>query len=304
MPAATGRRDSYKARRSFYSKAPKSSRNHWGGWVIDPRGNKYRFGNQTIEELEKKKVGTPKERIMAALMEAQSLPLTELIKRTALEETTLKEHLADPEFVLYNGKDYTLNLLIESMEEDIFDQLQEFHQTHPMKMGINKAELIQTLQKKFPKSLLDFVVENGISNGAFKRKGQFVTLVDFVPHVPKNWAKRTEGLLSDLKRDGLKVRNLNDYFTAAGIPNAICYDLKRFLEEQNLLVSLDDQFAYHGDVFNKAVETLQKGTEAEFEVGAAKELLDLSRKYMIPFLERLDAKGLTKRVENKRVWKK
>jgi selenocysteine-specific elongation factor len=40
----------------------------------------------------------------------------------------------------------------------------------------------------------------------------------------------------------------------------------------------------------------------EFEVGVAKDVLDLSRKYMIPFLEKLDAMGLTKRVENKRVW--
>lgn len=286
----------------FILRRPSPQETIGGGWVIDPRGNKYRFGNQTIEELEKKKVGTPKERIMAALMEAKSLSLTELIKRTALEETTLKKHLANQEFVLYNGKEYTLKLLIESMEEDIFDQLQEFHQTHPMKMGINKAELIQTLQKKFPKSLLDFVVENGISNGAFKRKGQFVLLTDFVPQVPKSWAKRTEGLLSDLKRDGLKVRNLNDYFTAAGIPNAVAYDLKKFLEDQNLLTALDEQFAYHGDVYNEAVEKLQRGTGAEFEVGDAKEVLDLSRKYMIPFLERLDAKGLTKRVENKRIW--
>ncbi|WP_205180483.1 selenocysteine-specific translation elongation factor [Neobacillus cucumis] len=286
----------------FILRRPSPQETIGGGWVIDPRGNKYRFGNQTIEELEKKKVGTPKERIMAALMEAKSLSLTELIKRTALEETTLKKHLANQEFVLYNGKEYTLKLLIESMEEDIFDQLQEFHQTHPMKMGINKAELIQTLQKKFPKSLLDFVVENGISNGAFKRKGQFVLLTDFVPHIPKSWAKRTEGLLSDLKRDGLKVRNLNDYFTASGIPNAVAYDLKKFLEDQNLLTALDEQFAYHGDVYNEAVEKLQRGTGAEFEVGDAKEVLDLSRKYMIPFLERLDAKGLTKRVENKRIW--
>jgi len=69
-------------------------------------------------------------------------------------------------------------------------------------------------------------------------------------------------------------------------------------------VQLDDQFAYHVDVFKEAVEKLQKGTSDEFEVGAAKDILDLSRKYMIPFLERLDAKGLTKRVENKRFWKK
>ena len=287
----------------FILRRPSPQETIGGGWVIDPRANKYRFGNETIEELEKKKVGTPRERITAALMEAKSLMLTELIKRTALDESTLTEHLAHPEFVLFNGKEYTLKLLIDSIEEDIYDVLQEFHHTYSMKAGVNKTELLQSLQKRFPKSLLDFVVENGISSGVFKRKEQFVSLSAFVPHVQKNWAKRAENLLQDLKKDGLQVRYLKDYFSAAGIPDSIEYDLRKFLEDQNLLVQLDDQFAYHGEVFTEAVRKLKGGTEAEFDVGAAKDVLNLSRKYMIPFLERLDAKGLTKRVENKRVWK-
>jgi selenocysteine-specific elongation factor len=171
-----------------------------------------------------------------------------------------------------------------------------------MKLGVNKAELLQTMHKRFPKSLLDYVVENGIRNGIFKRKEQFVTLSGFIPNVPKSWAKRTENMLEELKRDGLKVRYLKDYYSGAGIPESLEFDLKRFLEDQQLLVQLDDQFAYHGEVFGEAVEKLRSQTGIEFEVGDAKDVLGLSRKYMIPFLERLDAKGFTKRVENKRVW--
>lgn len=288
----------------FILRRPSPQETIGGGWVIDPRGNKYRFGNQTIEELEKKKAGSPKERITAAIFEAKSLTLDELIKRTALDEETLKEFLEDDDFVLYNGKEYTLKMLIHSIEEDVYDRLQEFHQTHSMKLGLNKAELLQSMQKRFPKSLLDFVVENGIANGTFNRKGQYVSLTDFVPHVPKSWQKRTENMLSELKKDGLKVRYYKDYFSDSGIPESLEADLRRFLEEQELVVHLDEQFAYHGDVFKEAVEILRRGTGEEFEVGNAKETLDLSRKYMIPFLERLDSKGLTKRVENKRVWKK
>jgi selenocysteine-specific elongation factor len=288
----------------FILRRPSPQETIGGGWVIDPRGNKYRFGNQTIEELEKKKVGSPKERITAAIFEAKSLALGELIKRTALDEETLNEFLEDDDFVLYNGKEYTLKMLINSIEEDIYDTLQEFHQKHSMKLGLNKAELLQSMEKRFPKSLLDFVIENGIANGTFNRKGQFVSLTDFVPHVPKSWQKRTENMLNEIKKDGLKVRYYKDYFSDSGIPDSLEADLRRFLEEQEYVVHLDEQFAYHGDVFKEAVEKLRMGTGEEFEVGNAKEILDLSRKYMIPFLERLDSKGLTKRVENKRVWQK
>jgi selenocysteine-specific elongation factor len=288
----------------FILRRPSPTETIGGGWVIDPRGNKYRFGDQTIEELEKKKEGSPTERITAALLEAKSLPLTELIKRTALDEGTLSQHLQkEDEFVLYNGKEYTLKQLVDAIEEDLYDRLQDFHNQHSMKPGANKAELIQTMQKRFPKSLLEYVVENGITNEVFQRKGQFVSLAAFVPHVPKSWAKRTENLVEDMKKDGLKVRYLKDYFAAAGIPSNLEHDLRKFLEDRELIVMLDDQYAYYGEVFKQAVEKLRNGTGPEFEVGAAKEILDLSRKYMIPFLERLDANGYTKRVENKRVWK-
>jgi selenocysteine-specific elongation factor len=102
----------------------------------------------------------------------------------------------------------------------------------------------------------------------------------------------------------MKVLYLKDYFAKAGIPEGIIPDLKKFLEEENLIVSLDQQYYWHGAVFTAAVERLRAHTCVEFEVGEAKEILDLSRKYMIPFLERLDANGYTKRVDNKRVWKK
>jgi len=286
----------------FILRRPSPQETIGGGWVIDPRGNRYRFGNQTIEELEKKKVGTPKDRITAALVEAKSLPLNELIKRTALDAETLTKHLTDGEFVLYNGKEYTLQLLIHLIEEDIFDRLQEYHLAYTMKSGVNKAELLHLLHKRFPKSLLEFVMENGVTNGIFKRKGQFVSLSSFEPHVPKSWKKRTENLLVELKKDGLKVRYLKDYFSSGGIPEALEFDLKKFLEDQELIVQLDEQFAYHGEVFRDAVRKLRSQTGSEFEVGDAKDVLDLSRKYMIPFLERLDAKGFTKRIENKRVW--
>jgi selenocysteine-specific elongation factor len=286
----------------FIIRRPSPQETIGGGWVIDPRGQKYRFGEHTIEELEKKKVGSPNERVTAALLEAKSLPLSELIKRTSLEEDLLKEVLQDQDFVFYSGKEYTLKTIVESIEEDIYDALHGFHQKNPMKTGLNKAELLQSLNKRFSKGLTDFVIESGISNGVFTRRGQFVQLASFVPHIPSNWQKRVESLLLEIKKDGLKVRYLNDYLNDAGIPGTLAVDIKKFLEEQGEIVMLDEQFAYFGEEFEAAIKTLKDKTGAEFEVGDAKDILGISRKYIIPFLEKLDALKLTRRVENKRVW--
>ncbi|WLR56882.1 selenocysteine-specific translation elongation factor [Mesobacillus subterraneus] len=288
----------------FIVRRPSPQETIGGGWVIDPRGNKYRFGKQTIEELEKKKAGTPIERINAALYEAKSLSVEDLIKRTALDEGSILANLNDDQFVQISNKEYALSAVVEVIEEDIKDRLEDFHQENSMRTGMNKAELLQSLQKSFSKILLEFIIDNGINKGLFCRKEQYIYLASFVPNVPKNWVKRTENMLNELKADGMKVAYLNDYIKNAGIPDSIAVELRRFLEDQGEIVMLDDQYAWYGTHFADAVERLRNHTGDEFEVPQAKEAVELSRKYMIPFLERLDSLGYTRRVENKRVWRK
>lgn len=287
----------------FILRRPSPQETIGGGWVIDPKGQKYRFGERTIAELEKKKVGTPGERIVAALMEAKSLSLDELMTRTSLDRDVIEEELKSGDFILYNGKEYTLKALVEMNEEELYNRLRDFHTDLPMKQGLNKAELIQNQTKLYPKGLLDFVIEEAVKKGTFKRKEQFISIGDFHPHVPKNWKTRTDNMLAKLKSDEKKVQYFKDYLEQAGIPGNIAVDLKKFLEEDGQIVPLDDQFSWHGEVFRESVEKLKSNTGPEFEVGDAKEILGLSRKYMIPFLETLDRKGYTKRVENKRIWK-
>ncbi|WP_034263247.1 selenocysteine-specific translation elongation factor [Bacillus sp. J33] len=287
----------------FILRRPSPQETIGGGWVIDPNGEKYRFGLQTIEDLNKKKEGSPKDRMIAALAEGKSLSLPEIMAKTSLDEQTVNEMLMDGDFLQISSKDFSLASLTESVEEEVYGRLHEFHHENPLKQGLNKAELLQIMQSSYPKALIEYVIHSGIENGNFRRKGQYLQNADFQPCVPKNWQKRTENLLEDLKKDGLKVKHFDDYYSSAGLPDNLKGDIKHFLEEQGTITPIDGQFYWHGDRFREAVNKLKKGTGAEFEVGDAKEILGLSRKYIIPFLEKLDIAGFTNRVENKRVWK-
>lgn len=286
----------------FILRRPSPQETIGGGWVIDPKGEKYRFGHQTIEELAKKKEGSPTERLTAALIEAKSLSLDELIKRTSLDQEEVSLALAKEEFIHYSSKEYTLQAIIKDVEEELFDRLNDYHNQFPLRTGVNKAELLQGLQKWYPKTLVEYVIEQGSATKLFQRKAQFVSLTSFTPHVPPSWMKRTDNLLNDLKRDGLQVKYLQEYIKGAGIPEALVEDVKKYWIEREMIISLDESYYYHGEVFTEAVNRLKAETNIEFDVGKAKEILGLSRKYMIPFLERLDENQITKRIENKRVW--
>lgn len=286
----------------FIIRRPSPQETIGGGWVIDARGEKYRFGEKTVEALEKKKIGTPIERITDALIEGKSLSLKELIKRTALDEKTLLAELQDESFILLNGKEYTMQSIVDMVKEDMNEHLLRYHEANPLKQGLNKAELFHGLRGVFPQSLLEYILEQGLRTRKFARKGQFIYNGEFHPHVPANWEKRTEHMLQALRQDGTQVKYLRDYFEKAGIPDAIQHDLLQFLVMEKIIVPLNEQYYWHGDIFQEAVMKVKNGTGSEFAVGDAKDILGLSRKYLIPFLEALDREQLTKRVENKRIW--
>ena len=194
--------------------------------MIEPRGEKYKFGYRTIQQLEKKKTGTPTERVTAALVEAKCLTLPGLLTMTALEENVIMAELSKDEFISINKTEYTLRSLIETLQEEFADRVSLYHEQNPMKLGMNKAELFQHLEKDYPKSLLEFVLHHTIEVEQLKRKGQFIAIPAFIPHVPENWQKKTENMLAKLQKDGYDVRHLADYFKADGIPDHLSNEMK------------------------------------------------------------------------------
>ncbi len=286
----------------FILRRPTPKETIGGGWVIEPRGEKYKFGFRTIEQMEQKKMGTAKERITAALVEGKCLTLSELITVTSLSEESILTELNGEEFVLISKKEYTLQSIIEMLLEEFIDKISYYHSQYPMKMGVNKAELFHPLQKEFPKALLEYVLDSGVERNQLLKKGQFVSLSTFNPHVPKNWQKRIENVLVKMQHDHYQVHYLIDYFKNEGIPDYLINDIKHFLEEEGKIISLDEQYYWHGDIFKVAVQRLRSETKSAFDIGEAKQILGLSRKLMIPFLEKLDQLRLTKRLDNKRVW--
>ena len=110
-------------------------------------------------------------------------------------------------------------------------------------------------------------------------------------------------MLAKLKSDGYNVVYFEEYLKTEGIPERLNNEFKHFLEEQQQIISLDAKHYWHGDIFQEALRKMRSDTGTEFTLQEAKEILGgLARKLLVPFLEKLDGMGLTRRVENNRVW--
>ncbi|RFU70396.1 selenocysteine-specific translation elongation factor [Peribacillus saganii] len=286
----------------FILRRPSPQETIGGGWVIDPKGERYRFGDNTIQALQKKREGKPDERVLAALQEAKGLTKAELLTRTSLTIEELESVLQLESFVAYYPDHFTHRSVITAVTEDIFDRLTAFHNKNPMRPGVNKAEIVQVLQSGLPKQLIEYVLEAGVEQEIWERTGMFIAKDGFQQHVPQSWNRRVEGMLKAMEGAGLSVLSLENYLDDAGIPSAIASELRHFLLNSKKIIALDEKFYLATSVFEQAVHKLKERTGETFEVGDAKEILGLSRKYLIPFLELLDREKITVREENRRRW--
>ncbi|MDQ0269754.1 selenocysteine-specific translation elongation factor [Cytobacillus purgationiresistens] len=286
----------------FIIRRPSPQETIGGGWIIEPRGEKYRFGFETVIELAQKKEGSISDRLINALGEARMLTVNELMQKTSISIDLIEQELKGEKFIQVSSKEYSLQKIKTRLIEDLSDALFEYHKENPMKKGPNKAEIIQQFQTIYPKKLIEYTVNEAVFQGLMKRDEQFIYKASFHPHVPASWSKRTETMLCNLKDAGTNVKHFENYYQEAGLPAALEDELKKFLVEQGSIIALDEQFYWNATTYKNAVTLLKQETKASFSVSEAKEILGLSRKYIIPFLESLDGRKITVREENTRKW--
>ncbi|WP_100404236.1 selenocysteine-specific translation elongation factor [Bacillus solitudinis] len=276
-----------------------------GGKVIDAHGEKYRFGQETVAILEKKKEGSPEEILMDALVEKKLLTMKDLAKQTDLPYETIdpiiNEMLEQKQLLQLPSNEITSKKVTDSLSSLIRKELERYHHDYSLREGIIKAELIQSYTKTYPKKLTEMVLQFY----DFKVNGPFVSLAEFQAHPPKQWEKRIEHALGRLKEEALKVTPLADHFQAQQLPEDLYIDLIHYLTRQQIIFQIDDKHFLHVDPFINAVRELYINTKSHglFTLQEAKDSTGLSRKYLVPFLEKLDQLELTIRLENERKWR-
>ncbi len=277
-----------------------------GGWVIDPKGEKYRFGNETMAMLGRKKESTPIERIIFILTEEKLLSKKDILKFTSLDEAAFDEAVAGDEartkvdvmpggyYALIRDRDEIINAITE--------KLALFHEEYPLRAGINKAEIIQSLTGLYPKRLLDYVIEKAAEEGKFDRRGQFIALGDFTPHYPKAWKTRMANAEEAMAQDGIEVKPFTEYAEKEGIPAKETEEFKQHLIQTEKGYPLDEQLLISKQAMLDAVRQVHKETAGTFTLQEAKSVLGLSRKYLVPLLEQWDNIGITVRGGQERKW--
>lgn len=297
-PVVVKRNDRYLIRR------PSPIETIGGGWIINPLGAKYKFGEETIHRLEQMKIGDQEEQIIHIIKEQLIVTKYELLHLTGRSKESLEKSL---DVLLKNSKLleleldwYTLREIYQEAERQIFDQLRSFHKINPLRKGLNKA---QFLHNKLSQKLIEKVIIYEVEKKLLIRDNQYIFLPDFKPYVPLQWKPTVDKVIDALRTDELHVKPFEEYLLAKRIPIELISDIHHYFLSSQIALPLDDKHIILNEVFDHTVRKLYTQTRGrEFDIKEAKEVLDIKRKKLILFLELLDRKKITRRVGEKRKW--
>lgn len=264
-----------------------------GGRIINPHAEKYRFGLNTIEKL----------RNMAEMSEEQSI-INEISKdegislnKISIDQYQLKQLISNQQIILFENRLFTKDF-INIYKEKIIQLLTLYHKERPMLKGMNKADLIAKLQLK--KEIGKILGEYFIHSRIILQDQIYIHLPNFKPVIPRQIKKQVDDALQILKNNQITVQPIHKYFPK--IKQKDFNDILIYLQEHHFIVNLFDDYFIHHDVFKKNMKQLKMKHPIEFSLKDAKEVLNVSRKYLIPFLETLDRMNFTKREEQMRKW--
>ncbi|PSL40200.1 selenocysteine-specific translation elongation factor SelB [Planomicrobium soli] len=277
-----------------------------GGWVIQPRGGKYRFGEETITMLQEMKEGTPDDLVEDVLAKQILLDVKQLIQQTSLDEGLLRETVAkgitEERIVEVSAGKYSLSKTFIKLKDEVLERLHAYHEEFPMRIGMSKAELVQTFSSAYPKPFIEYTLDKLAELNEVRKAEQYMALGNFEPHLPKQWKTRMEGIITAIEKDGVQVKKWEEYTGGTPIPKADISEMTAYLLHTKQAYRFMEDTLVHRSAVEAAVAKLQAETEVEFGLKEAKDTLDLSRKYLIPFLELLDQLGVTTRAQDKRRW--
>lgn len=286
----------------FIIRRPTPAETIGGGWVIEAEAEKHRFGQSTIDELQRKKEGSPKERIESVLRERTILSLDSLKRLTSLSDDQIEKAGE----VLYKVEEdlYTLQSIFTELQGEILSQITKFHEEYPMRVGLNKAEVYSRLST-FSESLIELAIGALEEQGKIKVSNQFVSLFGVSPSLPPQWEKRLTGVEQNLIAQGLEVDWWNRLFEGTNIPEDIKQDYYYYLLEAKKAYIFDEGRLVSARAVEEAVARLKEEIpEESFNLQRVRDLLQLTRKNLIPLLELFDELGYTERIDNERKWLK
>ncbi len=281
-----------------------------GGIILDtnPKHHK-RFDHAILKKLQTLETENPLETLNILLMSnaETGLNLNELEKQSGMEQGPLIEYLEqllNQEQIVNCGSNkkpqYFPATQIAQTRETILNLLQQFHESEPLKPGMNKAELKKTTRSAI---LFEFILESLINEELITITSNRVKLSSHRIKLDEKQEKIADQIMDMLTKAGYSPPGIDELAKSIGSRVQETENLIYALEGLNKVVRVEDDVYFTAPALKAAREKLINfiRQNKEITVSQFRDELDTSRKYAMALLLYFDNIGLTVRVEDVRI---
>ncbi len=321
----------------FILRIPSPSMTIGGGEIIDVLPRYHRRKQQSIlDMLEHMSSATPDELVLAALDTRRStrtpskgasgaknvqfvpgLLLEDIAKQCNLAQDVTQEIL---ETLLSEGRVRKVGVLWcaeyiwEVLARDAVDLVRAYSEQYPLRSGISKEEwrtrlnlsakmttdVFRALQIEEQLETVEVASSDLTipSETSFRASG-FIRLPGFTPGFTPAQQKQVERLIQLFRKHPFAPPGRGE---AQEIADA---EIVNALIEQGQLIKIGDGVLFLREFYEQAIDRLTEymREHSKMTVSEARDVLDTSRKYILPLLERMDALHITQRMGDERVLK-
>jgi len=293
-PVVAMRGDRYILRR------PSPSETLGGGIVLDPNPpyRHKRFDQDVLDHLETLSAGDPVDVLRQTISRAGVVLWDEVVEQSGLEKEVAREslnQLLDHGLVLFLGDRSAGNEFIvdraawDEIKSNLVAKVELYHQDYPFRPGMSREELKS--QSGLTDTVYKQVLETLIQDSEITQQGPEVLLKGFSIEFSPGQIEKINGLLEKFSQ------NPNLPPSVSGCREEVGEEIYNALLSLKRLKQISPEVVFTPETHQKMIveirEKLQDG--GTITVAQARDHFGSSRKYMLAFLEKLDAEGITVR---------
>jgi selenocysteine-specific elongation factor len=283
-----------------------------GGIILGSSHTGYRRqDDKAVTRLEIIAAGDAKTIAEARLSEAGlgGLAVPSLCADTRLSLNEIREHLNSMNVQFINDEHVMAQTSLQDLTDRITSETELFHKEQSVLRGLTRDELEKRLPKSLPGPVLIYALETLLSAKTLAVENGLYHTTEFDP--VKALKGRDRELASEIEEafaeGGYKPPDLDEVVGR----DKERHRIYRYLIDNGILIAaaittrnkaVNRATAFHADTLQQAEDGLRErfGSGEGFTASQAKEVVDTSRKYLIPLLECLDTRGVTKRLGDER----
>ena len=222
----------------------------------------------------------------------------DLVQQSGLDQDQaaekLRELIAGGIFLVFGkagtkGQRVALRSVWNGLLSGLITRIDEYHRQFPLKPGMPLEELKS--QSGLKDDIFREAVDQQVKAGLVAQSGPYIRRQDFQVVFSDAQEKLIENLLAQFSINPTQPPSVANCKAAVG------EDLYLALVTLGRLQQISSEVVFSPEAYQKMVEKIKEklSKEETITVAQARDMFGSSRKYMLAFLERLDAEGVTVR---------